>query len=183
MDVPFRRVAGRFYRAMPVARVANVFDSPGPDSAGRYHRPGEPALYLTPEPDWAMLAVGRYLTVDGPRVVVPVEVSGADVVDQRDPTICRTLGIDPVAAAGRWQHALAEGREPASWVGSDAARRAGADVIIDPSRGIAGGWHVTLFRWNGHGGPRVTVAGDPLAIDYDEARARWPVPEGWADPR
>ena len=50
------------------------------------------------------------------------------------------------------------------------------------SRGIVGGWHVTLFNWNAPGAPQVCVAGEPLVIDYADARARWAPPRGWAMP-
>jgi hypothetical protein len=83
----------------------------------------------------------------------------------------------------RWRKALLEGDEPPSWRNSDAARRAGADGIIDRSRGIVGGWHIALFRWNALGGPAVNVAGEPVPACYEEARSRWPSPSGWQMPK
>lgn len=182
-DLPLHRVSGRFWRAIAAKRVDQVLVPPGPDSAGRYHRPGERALYITPQADWATIAIGRYLLADGlERVVVPLEVDGAKLFDQRDPAACAALGIDPQLSQVRWNDELAAGRESPSWRASDAARAAGAQGIVDVSRGIAGGWHACLFAWNTPGAPQVRVAGDPLPCDYWPARDRWPAPDGWALP-
>lgn len=182
-SLPLHRLSGRFWRAIAVERVGQVLDPPGTDSAGRYHRPGEPALYITPQADWATIAIGRYMLADGiTRVVVPLELDGADLFDQRDPAACEALGIDPEQSQVRWNDELAAGREPPSWQASDAARAAGAQGIIDVSRGIAGGWHACLFAWNQPGTPHLRVAGDPLPCDYWPARDRWPAPDGWALP-
>lgn len=154
-------VRGRFHRAIPAGRVAQVLDVPGPQSAGRYHRPGEAALYLTREAEWAVIALSVYASEDGiTRVVVPVEVSAARVLDQRDMAAMASVGIDPARSAESWRGALAKGREPGSWHAADRARSLGADGIIDPSRNIAGGWHLVLFRWNQPGAPQVRVTGD-----------------------
>jgi len=182
-EISFQRISGRFWRAIAEERVENVLDPPRTDNAGRYHRPGESALYITPEADWAVIAVGRYLLADGiPRVVVPLELDGADLVDQRNPDSCVALGIDPAQSQVRWNDELVAGREPPSWKASDAARASGAQGIIDVSRGIAGGWHACLFAWNVPGAPQVRLAGDPMPCDYWPARERWPAPTGWALP-
>jgi RES domain len=178
-----RRISGVFWRAIAADRVHDVLEPSAPESAGRYHRPGQPALYITPEADWATIAVGRYLLADGiKRVVVPLELDGADVFDQRDPAACAVLGIDPKQSQVRWNDELAAGREPPSWHASDAARAAGAQGIIDVSRGIKDGWHVCLFDWNQPGAPQVRVAGVSAPCDYWPARDRWPAPDGWALP-
>jgi RES domain len=183
MSVPLHSIRGRFWRAIAADRVGQVLDPPGPESAGRYHRPGEPALYITPHADWATIAVGRYLLSDGiARVAVPLELDRADVFDQRDPQACAALVIDLKKSQIRWNDELAAGREPHSWAASDAARAAGAQGIIDVSRGIEGGWHVCLFAWSVPGAPQVCVAGEPAPCDYSSARDRWPAPVGWALP-
>lgn len=181
--LPLHRIAGRFWRAIPVERADQVLDLSGPDSAGRYHRPGQPALYITPEADWATIAIGRYLLADRiERVVVPLALDGAEVFDQRDPVACAALAVDPEQSQVRWNDELAKGREPPSWRASDAARAAGALGIIDVSRGILGGWHACLFAWNQPGAPQLRIAGDPVPCDYWPARERWPAPTGWALP-
>lgn len=116
------------------------------------------------------------------RVVVPVELDAALVFDQHDEAACVALGIDRDLSQMPWRKALFAGDEPPSWVNSDAARRYEVDGIIDPSRGIAGGWHVALFRWNELGGPKVSVCGDPIPCNYAESRARWVAPPEWIMP-
>lgn len=115
-------------------------------------------------------------------MVVPLVLDRGHVFDQRDPAACAALGVDQQASQVRWNDELAAGREPPSWLASDAARAAGADGIIDVSRGIAGGWHVCLFRWNTPGAPQIHIVGVPQPCNYWIARDRWPAPEGWALP-
>ncbi len=178
--IPLCRVSGRFYRAVLADRAEHVLDPSGPDSAGRYHRPGQSAIYITPEADWAAIVTGSYAAEDGlARSIVPLELDEAHVLDQRDESICAKLGIDRSMSIARWRPALAEGREPLSWQCADVARAMGADGLIDPSRGIVGGWHAALFRWNVPGAPQLRVAGDPLPCNYETSRARWASPEGW----
>ena len=178
--LPSRRISGRFWRAIAVERENQVLDPTGPHSAGRYHRPGEPAFYMTSEADWAVIAIGRYLLADEiERVVVPLELDQAQMFDQHDKAACFALGVDRDASQVRWNDELAAGREPPSWRASGAARAAGYDGIIDRSRGIAGGWHACLFRWNAPNMPQVRVVGAAVACDYAASRARWPAPDGW----
>ena len=172
--VPLRKVSGRFYRAILLDRVDSVLAPPGPASAGRYHRLGQPALYMSPSCEWATIAVSGYMREDSrPRVVVPLWVGEASVVDQHDEAACRRLGIDRDASNASWRSALAAGTTPPSWRNADAARAAGADGLIDRSRMIPGGWHLTLFRWNDCGGPRVEVCGAPSAIELSATGPKW----------
>ncbi|OYY90687.1 MAG: hypothetical protein B7Y45_06595 [Sphingomonas sp. 28-66-16] len=151
---------GRYFRAILADRVGDVLAPPGPARAGRYHRPGQPALYMSPDGAWARIAVSGYMREDGrPRVIVPLELGEARVFDQRDESVCALLGIDRERSNVPWRPELAAGREPPSWRNADSARALGADGIIDRSRHIPGGWHVTLFRWNQPGAPTVAVAG------------------------
>ena len=166
LALPLLTVSGRFYRSMIAARAGAVLDPPGPTSSGRYHRPGEPALYITREPEWARIAARRYSAEDGlPRVIVPVDINAARVLDQRDAAACVSLEIDPDRSNEDWRAALAAGKEPGSWAAADRAREMGADGIVDRSRNVLGGWHVALFRWNALGGPVVIVAG--AAVPWD----------------
>ena len=165
---PFAAIDGLFFRCVPLARAGDVLAAPAPASAGRYHRPGQPTLYLSPKGDWATVAVSGYMREDGTaRVVIPVEVGEAFVVDQRDEAACRKLGN------ANWRTAIEAGREPPSWRNADAARAAGADGIIDRSRLIPAGWHLNLFRWNALGGPTVRVAGDPVEIRLSKDGPKW----------
>ncbi|ADO43529.1 RES domain-containing protein [Ketogulonicigenium vulgare] len=94
-----------------------------------------------------------------PRICVPLQADQLWLFDPRDTDAAADLGVDPAWSQASWQGALVEGSERPSWQIADAARRAGADGIIDPSRQIAGGWHVTLFRWD-----HVRVAGPGVLL-------------------
>ncbi|HET6605617.1 MAG TPA: RES domain-containing protein, partial [Rhodopila sp.] len=161
--IPFRKVEGRFVRAVLADRAGDVVAPPGPLSAGRYHRPGQAALYMSATVDGAIAAVSKYMRADRlPRIIVPLLVGEALVIDQREADACRGIGIDPTLSSFPWQPALAAGQDPPSWRNADAARAAGADGIIDCSRTMPGAWHLNLFRWNGLGGPSVTVCGEAV---------------------
>ena len=171
---PLRRLDGLFFRAVTIDRMEHVLAPPSPASAGRYHRPGQPALYMSPTAEWATIAVSGYLREDGrPRVVIPLHVENAFVIDQHDEQACISLGVDRDVSNVSWRPALAAGTEPASWRNADRARTIGADGLIDRSRKISGGWHVTLFRWNVLGGPTVQVCGEPLPIALSRNGTKW----------
>jgi hypothetical protein len=128
MNNSFRKLEGPFFRAVLADRVASVLAPPGPESAGRYHRPGQPILYMSPVLEWAMIAVSGYIREDGrPRVVVPLMVGAAYAVDQHDQEMCKRFGIERDLSNIPWRPALAAGQEPPSWRNADAARAAGAD--------------------------------------------------------
>lgn len=169
-----RMVSGKFFRSVLADRVDDVLSPPGPESAGRYHRPGQAALYMSPQLEWAMIAVSGYIREDGrPRVVVPLMAGEAHVLDQHDEDACHLLGIDRDLSNAGWRQALKAGQEPPSWRNADVARAAGADGIIDRSRMIPGGWHVNLFRWNELGGPWVSVVGEPIPIQLSSDGPKW----------
>ncbi len=160
-----RRVEGLFFRSVPAARLGTVLDPPDPHSAGRYHRPGERILYTSATFESAVAAISGYMRRDGlPRMMVPLKVSEAFVLDQHDEEACKAFGIERALSNEPWQEALAQNREPASWRNADIARSLGADGIIDRSRKMPGGWHLNLFHWNESGGPTVDICGDPIEI-------------------
>jgi len=174
MTVPLLMIAGTFYRSIRADRVDRVLDPPGPNSAGRYHRHGQPALYLSPAVEWAYIATSGYWREDGiQRVVVPLALDSASVFDQRDLDACRSLGIDRERSNVAWRKALEDGVEPPSWQNADAARAAGADGIVDRSRHIPDGWHVTLFSWNTFGAPIVAIAGEPIVVELSSSKDHW----------
>ncbi|MCC2976706.1 RES domain-containing protein [Sphingomonas sp. PL-96] len=169
-----RTVSGLFFRAVLADHASAVLAPPRSETAGRYHRPGQATLYMSPRQEWAMIAVSGYIREDGaPRVVVPLLVSDAHVLDQHDAAACRALAIDRDLSNAPWRPALKAGQEPPSWRNADAARAAGADGIIDRSRMIPGGWHVNLFRWNELGGPSVSVCGEPVPIQLSSDGPKW----------
>ncbi|NTF51104.1 RES family NAD+ phosphorylase [Agrobacterium rhizogenes] len=170
----FRKISGRFFRSVLTERLDHVLDPPEASSAGRYHRLGQATLYTSASLEWSIIAISGYMREDQrPRVVVPLLVSDAIVVDQHDPQACEQLGIDRGLSNLSWRSALADGQEPASWRNADIARAAGADGIIDRSRLIPGGWHLNLFRWNALGGPSVEVCGEPVEIKLSENGPKW----------
>ncbi len=128
---------------------------------------------MSPSIEWATIATSGYMRDDKrPRLVVPLMVGEALVVDQRDEHACRLLGIDRDQSNFSWKTALERGEESPSWRNADLAR-AIADGIIDRSRQILGGWHLNLFRWNDLGGPSVQVCGDPIEITLSADGPRW----------
>jgi RES domain-containing protein len=170
----FKPISGHFFRSVLLERQDQVLDPPDSSSAGRYHRPGQPALYTSPTMEWAIIAVSGYMREDGRRrVVVPLIIGEAWVLDQHDEQACKQLGIDRDQSNESWRSALAANRQPACWRSSDAARLAGADGIIDRSRMISGGWHLNLFRWNELGGPSVKVCGEPIEITLSGDDVKW----------
>lgn len=172
---PFlRKVEGAFFRSVLADRIQSILAPPTPESAGRYHRLGQATLYMSPKIEWAKIAVSGYIREDKrPRVVIPLMVSEAYVLDQHDEDACRELGIIRELSNASWRAALAMGQEPPSWRNADAARAAGADGIIDRSRMIPGGWHVNLFRWNDLGGPSIAVCGEPIEINLSIHGPKW----------
>ena len=173
-SVPLRKVGGHFFRSVLADRMESVLALPLPTSAGRYHRLGQAILYMSPTVEWATIAVSGYMREDRrPRVVIPLFVGTASVLDQHDEQACNLLGIDREASNQSWRPALAAGIEPASWRNADAARAVGADGIIDRSRQIPGGWHLNLFRWNDLGGPSIDVCGEPTEIVLSESGSKW----------
>jgi len=171
---PLLRISGRFFRAVLVDRVDQVLARPSPGSAGRCHRLGQPTLYTSAKPEWAIRAIAGYMREDGrPRVVVPLMIGEAEVVDQRDEKSCIRLGIDRDLSNQSWRPVLAAGGEPPSWRNADIARAVGADGIIDRSRAIPDGWHLNLFRWNDLGGPSVRVDGDPIDVRLSADGTNW----------
>lgn len=173
-SVALLRISGPFFRAISADRIDDVLEPPSAHSAGRYHRPGQPALYMSPSAEWARIATSGYFREDGvQRVVVRLEVGIADVLDQRDEKACAFLGIDREKSNRSWREALKSGAEPPSWANADAARAVGADGIVDRSRHIPDGWHVTLFRWNQPGAPEVAVDGEPIPVTYRTDGPKW----------
>lgn len=172
--ISFPSVSGRFYRAIRPERVSEVLSPPAAESAGRYHAPGEAALYMSPEPEWARIAVSGYMREDqSDRVIVALTLDCARLFDQRDAATCAALGVDPDLSNLPWRSALASGRKPPSWEAVARARTAGADGLIDRSRHIPGGWHVVLFHWNAPGAPKVEVTGQVATVSPASEGPKW----------
>jgi RES domain-containing protein len=164
-DIPLASIEGRFYRITRADRAHLVLEPPRPVDCGRYHAPGQTALYMSATAEWARVAVSGYMREDGlARMVFPLLVAKANVLDLRDEEACLRLGLDRELANVSWRKTLAASGRPPSWDVADAVRRTNADGLIDRSRLRPGAWHVTLFRWNALGGPRVQLDGDAELI-------------------
>jgi RES domain-containing protein len=158
-------VSGRFWRSLFETDVALVLDGARLPE-GRYHHDGQPALYISPSPDYSRIAIDAYLRDDDPpRVIVPLDVVGARLADLRDPTVQRALGLAGTEASVPWRPERVKGRPATSWIASDAARDAGADGIIYAARSDPIRWHVCLFRWDNGDGAQVMQSGPVIPFN------------------
>lgn len=149
-----RTVTGSFFRAVDPAYREEALS--GSRSAGRYSPPDVPTLYLSSSRAGvaaAMIAHTRDSTPD--LEVMRFSVEAARIVDLRDHEALRSVGLDPADAAADWQSVVAAGGSPSSWSVRERLERLGAHGLIDPSRKQPQLWHLTLFRWNTDGAPRV----------------------------
>jgi RES domain-containing protein len=154
-------VDGAFFRSIVSGREHLLLERPRPTDGGRYHAPGQSALYMSATAEWARLVAGWYTSRDGHnRVLFPLSITEAHVLDLGDADACRAFGIDVADANASWREALNARQTPPSWGVADVARQAGADGLIDRSRMFPGAWHVTLFDWNVVGRPQVFQIGD-----------------------
>jgi RES domain-containing protein len=127
----------------------------------RFNRPGQDALYLSPDEISARVAIGEYVKPgDSPRVLVRFEVTPCSLFDLRHPAAADIYEL----ARQRWRDVVARGEEPPSWHAADHIRETGHPGLIDPSRRRPGLWHITLFHWNAPGAPTVRRIGDPVPI-------------------
>ena len=157
-------ISGKFYRIVSAGNAAApLVGAVTPE--GRFHHGGQSALYVSSSPAWAFKAVEAYLKPgDPPRLIFPLNLEPARVVDLRDLQLCAQLGIDPADAAIPWLPQRSENCPASTWRASDAARRSGADGMIYTARSAPERWHLVLFRWNEPGAPVVSVAGAPETL-------------------
>lgn len=128
----------------------------------RYNRQGEDALYLTLNEESARIALRKYSeNIDKPLFLVKYTVEPCMLVDLRHESVVNYK----VLASQNWQDAIIKGEEPTSWQISDLLRKHQEIGLIDPSRKEPNTWHVTLFRWNEIGTPKVTQEGIPVPIN------------------
>lgn len=157
-------ISGTFYRIVHAGNAAAPLAG-AVTPEGRFHHDGQAALYMSSSPAWALKAVEAYLKPgDPPRMIFPLSLQLARVVDLRDLQLCDQLGIDPADAAIPWLPQRAEELSASTWRASDASRRSGADGMIYTARSAPERWHLVLFRWNEPGAPRVSVAGAPETL-------------------
>lgn len=129
--------------------------------AARFNRPGQDALYLSPDETSARVAISEYVKADDPpRVLLRYAVEPCVLFDLRLPANAAVYAL----ASQSWQTALRNGEAPRSWDAADHVRRSGYTGLIDPSRRRPGLWHITLLRWNEPGAPVVRPIAPPMPI-------------------
>ncbi len=129
--------------------------------AARFNRPGQDALYLSPDEASARVAIGEYVRDgDPPRVLLSYEVGLCTLLDLRHPEAADIYAL----ARQSWRPPFASGEEPPSWEAAEMVRNLGHVGLIDPSRQQPGLWHITLLRWNESGAPTVRQIGKPEPI-------------------
>lgn len=127
----------------------------------RFNRPGQDALYLSPDVESAKVAIGQDVREgDRPRVVLTFEVQRCRLFDLRSPDAAKIYAL----ASQPWRKCLASGGAPSSWRASDRLREDGHIGLIDPSRRRPGLWHIALFRWNEPDAPSVLQAGEAVPV-------------------
>ncbi|WP_404404855.1 RES family NAD+ phosphorylase [Pelagibacterium halotolerans] len=161
MSLPFDTISGTFFRIAFARDTATLLD--GAKSAeGRFHRAGQRALYVSSREDWAGKAIEVYINENDPqRIVAPLYVDAARIVDLRNVRHCAAWGLEPTDAAIPWRPQREMGVPATSWTVSDRIRNGGADGMIYTARTAPSRWHLVLFAWNSAERPRVTLAGAP----------------------
>lgn len=157
--------SGSFYRIVFADNLQNLL-APVRNPEGRFHHNNQQALYTSCTPEGAHLALGYYAQPeDPPRLIVELNVNGADLFDLRDKAACGELSLNYDDATVRWQNERAAGGPATTWRISDAVRATGADGMYYPSSSRPDVFHMVLFRWNSLGGAVVQTTGPPLPCD------------------
>ena len=155
-------LSGTYYRMKFLHEAEDVL-GPVQSPEGRSHYDGQSALYLSETPEGCQIATRIYRTADDPpRGIFPLLVTGARVVDLRNPVATEALGIDTTHRQAHWQEIRKNGQRSPTWDISDRVRELGLDGMLYESRSKPSLAHLTLFRWNALGGPSVERTGDPL---------------------
>ncbi len=149
-------ISGTFWRLKESARASEIL-APAHSPEGRFHHDGQKAIYLSDSPEGCHVAMSYYARPGDPeQTLFELNLHNARVLDLRDHSQCARLGIDPANANVRWQKERAAGNLASTWAISDAARAAGADGLLNPSRKRPDLTHLVLFRWNGPNEPVLT---------------------------
>lgn len=151
-------ISGTFWRLKETARAGEIL-APAHRPEGRFHHSGQKAIYLSETPEGCQVAMSYYARPGDPdQSLFALLLQNARVLDLRDAAQCGRLGIDPANANMRWQNERAAGNVASTWAISDAARAAGADGMLNPSRSRPDLTHLVLFRWNGPNEPVLTLS-------------------------
>jgi RES domain-containing protein len=158
-------ISGRFYRIIFASDLPNILEGVR-SHEGRFHHDGERTIYVSPSPEAAAVAVNIYLKPgDPPRLIVPLKLTTASILDFRTPETEKALGLNWRETAVPWAQQRAAGLPATSWRASDAARVAGAGGMIYQSRTLPSRWwHLVLFHWNSPNTPQLVRDGPPSAF-------------------
>ncbi len=155
-------LSGIYYRMKFLHEVGDILNQVR-SPQGRSHYGGQRALYLSETPEGCRIATLIYRKADDPaRGIFPLSVEGGEVVDLRNPDAVAALGIDRTHRQANWQEFRAQGLPSPTWEISDRVRELGLDGMIYESRSQPDLAHLTLFRWNETGGPKIRRVGDPI---------------------
>ncbi len=80
--------------------------------------------------------------------IVAIDVEASGIVDLRDVSAVKAVGIDLEDALAPWQRIAEAGGTQRLRAVRDRLIEIGANGLIDPSRKSLGLWHLVLFRWN-----------------------------------
>ncbi len=130
---------------------------------GRFHHSGQPAFYASPDPKFVDHTIQAFVRpYDPPRIMVPLMLRNAHLLDLRDPAICKRMNITPQTPSVPWQPERQVGQKATSWQASDAVRDSGADGLIYAARSAPERWHVVLFKWNHPKRTQLEISGKPI---------------------
>lgn len=167
---------GIYHRMKTLAEAADILAAAHAPE-GRFHRHGQPALYLSATAQGCIVATARYTNESTPeRGIFPLQVTDARVVDLRDDAATTALGIDATHRAMEWQSLRAKGLPSPTWDLADRVRDLGLDGMLYASRTDLTKTHLTLFRWNETGTrAKVQQVGPHIAVENlspDQTRSR-----------
>ena len=146
--------------------VAEADDLLGPARApeGRFHAPGQKALYLSSTPGGCLIASQAYFrNGDGPRATYPIHVASDAILDLRDSAATAFFEVDVSQRPINWRAYRANGERPPTWDISDRVRHLGLHGMLYRSRTQPELTHLTLFAWNVPGAATLTTTGKPVS--------------------
>lgn len=157
-----------FYRAhRPAWAFAPLSGEGAAINGGRWNAVGQKALYLAADPATALAEYNQDLLFR-PATIVRYEISGARLVNTRDPLDRARHEIPNDIHLVEWLRIAAEGVEPPTW---SIARRLQADGyhgLLYASR-INGGECLVLWHWNEGDGCAVSVEDPDNGLPRDNA--------------
>ena len=126
---------GPVWRLLP-RDLADTPSRPARAPQGRFHHAGQVAAYASLSAEGAAVAIRRYLDDGAARVLVPMWLNAARVLDERGNRDASVV----------WQDIWAAGEPSPTWAFSDAARAANAQAMLYSSRSRPELSHVVVFE-------------------------------------